>query len=198
MCYTKEVSLYAFIAGISVSYYLYTKPNPNLKIIGGFFFFVSFMQLFDYIFWTYPKDNETTTKIACIFNHLQPIVLAYLIYRYTGNLKLKFFVIHYAIAAFIYTSSNWSSLKGTEVDPSTGSLYWSWNHWEHSEYFYGFFLVLCMALCYYNLTPPYNKIMALLFPLTFFMSYMKYGARFIGRFWCYFAAYIPLLFLLIN
>lgn len=197
MCYSKNVSMYAFIAGITVSLYLFNKPQKDLKIIGGFFFFVSFMQLFDYIFWTHPKDNELTTKVACIFNHLQPIVLAYLIYRYTGNLKLKIFVIHYAIAAFIYTSSNWDSLKRTDIDPTTGSLYWSWNHWKHAEYFYGFFLLLCTALCYYNLSAPYNKIMALLFPLTFFMSYMKYGAKFIGRFWCYFSAYIPLIFLLV-
>jgi hypothetical protein len=89
MCYTADKSIYAFVIGSSISLYLFNQANSDLKIIGGFFFFVSFMQLFDYIFWTTKKieTNRLTTKIACIFNHLQPIVLAYLIIKYKGNLS---------------------------------------------------------------------------------------------------------------
>ena len=89
MCYTANKSIYAFIVGSSVSLYLFNQSNSDLKVIGGFFFFVSFMQLFDYIFWTTKKieTNRLTTKIACVFNNIQPLVLAYLIVKYKGGLS---------------------------------------------------------------------------------------------------------------
>ena len=89
MCYTKEASAYSFIVGIAVSSYLYSQPNIDLKIIGGIFFLVSFMQLFDYVFWTTKsKDtNRLFTKLAVIANNIQPLVFAYLIYKYKGAVK---------------------------------------------------------------------------------------------------------------
>ena len=71
------------------------------------------MQLFDYIFWTKQPDNEITTKFASIFNHLQPIALAYLIYKYKGYLKFKTLVIIYVIFSLIYTVDNWNELNSS-------------------------------------------------------------------------------------
>ena len=64
-----------------------TKSKTN-KILAFFFGFVGFMQVFDWIFWknqdmSDPKQEKTNylfTKIAMIFNHLQPIVLGLLIF----------------------------------------------------------------------------------------------------------------------
>jgi hypothetical protein len=204
MCYTADKSIYAFIVGSILSIYLYNKDNVDLKIIGGFFFFVSFMQLFDYIFWT-QKDvyiNSLTTKIACIFNHLQPIVLAYLILKYKYNLddNSKILIKLYTIFILIYTVSNWHRLNITTVTKeSTPSLDWSWNHWDYAGPIYILFLITLISLFYYNIKSPHNLVASILVFISFLFSYYKYQIqKSTGRFWCYFAAYAPAIFLFLK
>jgi hypothetical protein len=205
MCYTAEASVYSFIVGITVSSYLYNQPSSDLKIIGGFFFFVTFMQLFDYTFWrtqppwnTQTKDtNRLFTKLACIANNIQPLVLAYLIYKYKGPVKGEKLVYLYGGLMVLFMMSNWKSLSETTVGKD-GGLYWSWNRWEYCEPFYLFFLVLILYLGYYNLSAPYNKVLSVFILLTYLVSYFKYGAYIYGRFWCFFAPFVPLVFLFIR
>ena len=204
MCYTASSSAYSFIVGIAVSSYLYSRPSPDLKIIGGIFFLVSFMQLFDYVFWktqdgsTKSKDtNRLFTKLAVIVNNIQPLVFAYLIYKYKGSVKGEKLVYLYGIVMVLYMMENWKLLSATEIGPD-GSLYWSWNHWEYSGQFYIFFLGMLLYLGYYNLSRPYNKVLPSIILLLFIVSYFKYGVEIYGRMWCYFAPFIPLVFLIIK
>jgi hypothetical protein len=204
MCYTANKSIYAFIVGSSVSLYLFNQSNSDLKVIGGFFFFVSFMQLFDYIFWTTNniETNRLTTKIACVFNNIQPLVLAYLIVKYKGGLSynLRNLVLLYGLVITVYTVSNWSSLDTTIVKKeSTPSLYWEWNHWNYAEYIYVLFLIVLMTLFFYNTNSPYNYTSIILVFISFLFSYYKYRVQIsYGRFWCYFAAYAPVIFLFLK
>ncbi len=224
MCYTPEASAYSFIVGITVSSYLYTQPLPDLKIIGGIFFLVSFMQLFDYVFWktqdgtTKSKDtNRLFTKLAVIVNNIQPLVFAYLIYKYKGSVKGVNLVYLYGLVMVLYMMQNWKLVSTedpgsclakqnratfgcgstTEVGPD-GSLYWSWNHWEYSGYFYIFFLGMLLYLGYYNLSAPYNTVLPSTILLVYLITYFKYGVEIYGRMWCYFAPFIPLVFLFIK
>ena len=199
MCYTAEASAYSFIVGITVSSYLYTQPSSDLKIIGGIFFLVSFMQLFDYVFWR-TKNLETNrlfTKLAVIVNNIQPLVLAYLIYKYNGSVKGENLVYLYGLVMVLFMMNNWKSLSETTVGKD-GSLYWSWNHWEYSGHFYIFFLAMLLYLSYYNLSAPYNKVLPFIILSLFIVSYFKYGVEVYGRFWCFFAPFIPLVFLIIK
>lgn len=203
MCYTAEASVYSFIVGITVSSYLYTQPSSDLKIIGGIFFLVSFMQLFDYVFWkTQPPWNSQTTnrlftKLAIIINNIQPLVLAYLIYKYKGSVKGENLVYLYGIVMVIYMMSNWKLVDTTTVGKD-GSLYWSWNHWEYSGHFYIFFLITLLYLSYYNLSAPYNNVLPFIILSLYIVTYFKYGVEVYGRFWCYFAPFIPLVFLFVR
>ena len=114
MCYTAEASAYSFIVGITVSSYLYNQQSSDLKIIGGIFFLVSFMQLFDYVFWrTQPPWNAQTketnrlfTKLAVIVNNIQPLVLAYLIYKHKGSIEGEKLVYLYGIVMVIFMMNN--------------------------------------------------------------------------------------------
>jgi hypothetical protein len=203
MCYTSESSVYSFIVGITVSTYLFKQQSSDLKIIGGIFFLVSFMQLFDYVFWKTqgPEDkdaNRLFTKLAAIVNNIQPLVLAYLIYKYKeGPVKGKNLVYLYGIVMVLYMMSNWKLIDTTNVGPDR-SLYWSWNHWEYSGHFYIFFLITLLYLSYYNLSGPYKTVLPSIILIMFIVSYFKYGVEVYGRFWCYFAPFIPLVFLIIK
>jgi len=219
MCYTSEVSRNAFVINIISCVALLVLANkkleydPELKtqyvVVALFFLFVGLMQLFDYIFWTNSASssiNQTTTKIAMISNHLQPIVLTLLVV-FVMNKKLDFLckliVGLYVVVVITYSASNWNKLDGTQKTAQSGdSLNWSWNHFKHSELLYTLFLASLVVLFYKNFSNSQVRVVSVLVViLSFFFSLWKYQIkRSTGRFWCYFASLIPIIYLglLIN
>jgi hypothetical protein len=211
MCYTSTTSINAFTIGIISSILLIIKGilqrKKQLKIIGIFFIFVTLMQLYDYIFWTNPpttpsssKINEITTKLACVTNHLQPIILALLFYYFNKKLSQSSTILIsiYTISILIYTINGWNKLKYTGVTTkSYPSLNWQWNHLEGAKIIYVLFLLSLAYLFFDNLNYPINIVASLATVLTFAYSIYKYNNNLSsGRFWCYFAAFVPLIFLL--
>ena len=215
MCYTSSISAKAFCIGIISSlvciFLNHTEKekkagiDSDFKILGYFFIFVSFMQLFDWIFWTQPDNiNKITTKIACIFNNLQPIVLALLIYYFKQNLLQKdkttiFLVILFTICITLYTINGWSELTLTKVTKeSSPSLYWQWNNFKYCSFVYLFFLFMLCWLIYNYLNSPYNYVGVIITISFFLFSMYKYkGQLSTGRFWCYFAAFVPIIFVIL-
>jgi hypothetical protein len=206
MCYSSSTSIFAFLTGILSSYLLvYFSKHNDYKIIGYFFLFVSFMQLFDAIFWNFPihtKINEIATKFAILFNHLQPIILYLLIYYYNkGNIHpdSKTLIQIYCILIIIYTLSVWKKVKYTVVTSrSSPSLDWEWNHQFGYLFVYFVFLITLILLFYQNVKHG-GKLAAILTLISFLFSFYKYQSKNItGRFWCYFASFAPLLFLLLK
>ena len=211
MCYSSSTSIKAFSIGIISSLLLVfltkNKKNNNndYKIIGLFFFFVTWMQLFDAIFWNYPppsKTNEIATKFAIIFNHLQPIVLFLLIYYFhKGNVKQtsKWITLIYTILIIFYTGLLWNKVKYTTVTKrSNPSLDWSWNHQYGAPLVYFIFLVTLIVLFFQNVKTG-GKLAAFLTLVSFLFSLYKYQIKASsGRFWCYFAAFAPVIFLIYS
>ena len=120
-----------------------------------------------------------------------------LIYKYNGSVKGENLVYLYGLVMVLFMMNNWKSLSETMVGKD-GSLYWSWNHWEYSGYFYIFFLGMLLYLSYYNLSAPYNKVLPFIILSLFIVSYFKYGVEVYGRFWCFFAPFIPLVFFFVR
>jgi hypothetical protein len=206
MCYTPKTSLYSFLINFITSLLLLNKSNIDknneLKIIAYFFMFVGLMQFYDYIFWT-TKDiekNKLFTKIAMITNHLQPIILGLLIYHYTKNIEnfSKTILIIYFILILLYSINIWNTLTTTKVTPeSSPSLNWEWNHGKNSEFVYILFLLALVLLFYKNFSNKYKYLLAVITIFSFFFSVYKYQFQLSsGRFWCYFAAFTPVIFLL--
>jgi len=210
MCYTYNTSINSFIIGVISSIILLIINNQQSKIdekrkdyniIAYFFLFVTLMQLYDAIFWKYKdgKVNEVTTKIAMITNHLQPIILALLIYYFKKSLKKesKYLIILYTVVITLYTLNSWNKIKYTEVtETSKPSLNWSWNHQYGEPIVYFIFLVTLIILFYQNVSYG-GKLAAIISLLSFIFSLYKYQIQAsTGRFWCFFSAYAPILFLI--
>ena len=146
MCYTASTSIKAFFIGCISSIFLIAQKSPDYKIIGWFFMFIILMQLYDAIFWKNPppsKVNEIATKAATITNHLQPIVLLFLILYFKGSVseKSKLLLLVYTISILVYTIHGWSSLQYTEVTSRSAlSLDWRWNHFSGAPIVYTLFL----------------------------------------------------------
>lgn len=217
MCYSEEQSRKSFIINLITCYILYKTKSPTFKILALFFVFVGIMQFLDIIFWNNQdiKDpnqaqiNWVTTKIAMFANHLQPIILAYLIYVYKGslgnfsNIILPIYVVAISIYSFnAYNKINYTlkeevSVRNLFFQKAKPSLKWDWNIQQHNLLVYIIFLLTLLILAYENFEYPLNIVLAFINLFTFVLSAYYFKGRSIGRFWCKFAAWLPLFFILI-
>jgi hypothetical protein len=212
MCYTKEVSRNTFIINVVTCLLLFKQKDPQYKILALFFLFVGLMQLFDWIFWeTQDLENEksktvnyTFTKIAMVVNHLQPLVLAALIYIYKGSISKKSLIplAIYIISITIYTIKTYPKIDYTleKENPHTQrkTLLWQWNEQEHSVFVYTMFLLALCSLLFFNFEYPLN-IISVIISITSFLAAGYYVKGYtIGRWWCNFACFIPLILLMFN
>lgn len=227
MCYSEEQSRKSFVINLITCYALYNYKNTSTyKILALFFGFVGIMQLFDIIFWNtqnikdqnIAKLNYITTKIAMFANHLQPIVLAYLIYLFTGKLgqASSIMVLIYTLVILFYTINTYHKISHTliekvsirdtndllfpypEDDEIRPSLKWEWNLQENAIIVYLIFLTTLMILSYENFNYPFNIVLTFINIFTFVLSAYYYKGQSVGRFWCKFAAWVPLLFILMD
>jgi hypothetical protein len=105
----------------------------------------------------------------------------------------------YAVTAIIYSINNWDNLQGTQKTAESGdSLNWTWNHFAYSELLYALFLLSLVILIYTNFSDKGLRIISVLLVLiTFFFSTWKYQIKLsTGRFWCYFASLVPIIYLI--
>lgn len=215
MCYSLEQSKIAFTVNIFTCYILYIyKNSPTYKILALFFLFVGLMQFFDIIFWEnqnikdekQEKINYITTKIAMMANHLQPIVLAILIYLFTGKLgkSSQIIILIYTIFVVFFTILMYKKINYTVVDEISvrytneikPSLNWSWNN--NGYLFCVFFLISCIILFYENFKYPLNIFLIFIAVLSFILSAYYFKKKFMGRFWCKITAFMPIFFILFD
>jgi hypothetical protein len=183
----------------------------QLKVISLFLLYVGVMQFWDILFWTNDETtniNKYATKMAMIWNNFEPIILFLLILyynNYVGFLSISTIIL-YSILMILYTIYNWNKVtktgkyyrkeKNKEVK---NSLFWEWNYMEWSYPFYTFFLITLVFLSYENFCGPVRVLSLSFILFTFFFSLYKYKIdKSVGRFWCYFAAYGPIFFLLLS
>lgn len=216
MCYSEEQSKISFLVNIATCYILYnykknTEYSYMFKILSLFLAFVGLMQLFDLILWRNQNLNISrqaninfmTTKIAMIFNNLQPIVLAYLIYTYKkslGNLS-KMFLFIYIIVISLYTIDIYNNINYTlkrNSNNQINALVWKWNNQKYSNFVYMLFLLTVTIMAYENFDYPFNNIFTAFAIVSFVLSKYQYKQKQVGRFWCKIAAWIPLIFILID
>lgn len=201
MCYSIQASIRAFaISLLACGVLIVKKTGRDAKILGWFFLFVSLMQLWDAAFWKWPAPshlNKVATKAAMIFNHLQPLILLVLILHFKNQASpgsIKFLWLYIALI-IPYSLVMWKKIEFTGPGPH-GSLEWKWNKGPHAGIVYFVFLATLCLLFVENIRKPVGTFAAVITAISFFWSAWKYGKQnSTGRFWCYFAAFAPLLFL---
>ena len=218
MCYSEQTSINAFVIGMVSSFLLYNESinsGPKQKLfqkLALFFAFVTVMQIYDAIFWRSLQDNNGEnkinfifTKIAMITNHLQPVILAFLIGSvFQLNDLSKMMLYSYIIVVGIYSIVAFNRISYTQVSKTSApSLHWQWNTLNldnsiiNPTFVYTLFLVTVSVICL-QLPNPISYIMIFINLFTFFFSKFSYKNTEIGRMWCHIAAYIPLFLLLVQ
>jgi len=161
------------------------------------------MQWYDTIFWLNQTENNINfvfTKIAMITNHLQPIILALIVY----NVSLKFssitifFLILYIIFGIIYSTFAFNKIKYTLVTKkSFPVLFWEWNTLKGYFTMYTLFLIV-FSLLFLELPYPINYIMLFLNLTSFIFSTYSIKKSSAGKLWCVIAVYAPLLLIVLE
>lgn len=195
MCYDSTASIASFATGVLSSAVLYGY-NPAMAV---FFAWVIAMQLFDYIFWKNPEKNRVnfwTTKVATFFNLLQPIVLALcviLLESRSIHAATKLILAAYSISATAYLAWHWKAIDYTLADhPGYPGLFWKWNHLAGAEIVYTLFVLSLSMLAYLHFPKPINVVFLVLVLASWSASAIYVKGTAVGRFWCFFAGFIPL------
>lgn len=212
MCYTSSDSLNAYLINLLSSIILFHKStNTDMKIASIFLLFVGQMQILDYIFWKNTECNslnKLTTKIAILFNHLQPIVLFLLLnyYNYDQTNISKIILLLYTLFIIDYTIKLWPE-KNCEIEinkkvccslplADLSIIKWKWNDQPNSYIIYTLFLL-------YLFSASFNfKIYKYLFSIVSIGSFVI-GSKIpklnisVGRAWCYIISLSPAFFLFV-
>ena len=194
MCYSKSASLISFITSLVGCVVLFAFD----KVLALFLGFVGLMQLWDYIFWAYPGQNVVNaffTKVAMVSNHLQPLVLIALLStrQQVGMLSAVLGTI-YGVLGGLYTIVHWNDTSYTVVtSQSYPSLYWEWNTLTGALLVYALYMASLLVTFYQHYTSPLNWILMATTLGSFVFAWYYYKGKSVGRFWCYFAAFMPLL-----
>ena len=203
MCYSAQDSLLAYgINTVGCAALFFLARDAQFKVLALFLLFVGQMQLFDYYFWTHQKcdkDNNIATKFAIAFNHYQPSVLFFLqhLYGFKQSLEALIALGAYSLYSFIY---NWEAFQKIDCTlPKNGQLEWRWTDLDGNILFYGLF-ILYLVLASFNFVDLPVKIAAAAVSIITYVAASKKEVLNIhfGRAWCYYAAFMPLLFLGLN
>ena len=204
MCYTFRASIINGIISLISSVVVYTSTkNPIVKSLALFFLYVSLMQWYDAIFWaTSSKEsaiNYFFTKLAMITNHLQPIILFYLVSQHVQMSPISTAVLGlYSMYALIYSIYAFATIDYTVVtDESAPMLYWQWNNLPGAQIMYFLFLMV-FTLVALNIPGILSLVMLMLNFGTFFFSYYTFKRENIGQMWCVISAYAPLILGMIS
>jgi len=213
MCYTKSISLAALSVGwLSCTLLLYlsfsTKLSPSergqLRVLAVFGSYVSLLQLYDYIFWTQPAGtalNKRVTQMAILTIYTQPVVLV-LCVRWFLKKPLKLarpLVLLYTLTAVPHTLYLLATCTSTKVSAETGHTPdWEWVKLK-SPFGWGvitnwLFLVSLTVTFWDGFEGPMRFIYSIYSIASHIFSHVKYSIiDSVGRFWCMFAAFSPLL-----
>lgn len=197
MCFSKEISLKAFIICVLSSLLLITTTKIN-KVLGIFYIFVGLMQLIEYFAWNDLNGEKGQNKIISLLgpllNHFQPVILYLLLKKYiSGNYNLEIINILYIIYSIerYYNYINNTELLTTVNND--GHLYWKWKENFNYNYYHLYMFLIIINYSQYNTLIISTIISYILFGI----SYLKYSKN-IGELWCFGVNGIPLIIYLFQ
>lgn len=198
MCFNESVSLQTYLIGMFGSLVLY-QTQPAL---GAFYVTVVQMQLIEFLLWrcqACTNLNAFATGAGIVINHLEPLVL-YLMVARSLPMPVHMLALVYTLVTIKYTSKALrKKLCTTVTETSSPHLHWQWNYEDGNGVYYMVFLAFLMATSVYGLPGDLGPIHAIILCVTFVFSRAIYGnKKSTGALWCFFAAFIPYLLLMVK
>lgn len=207
MCFSPEASIRSLAAGLLGSLLCISLGTISDKIVGYFLGFVSLMQGIEYLLWKHQKCdmyNRIISILGMVLNHLQPFVLGVIVLLLNSKTKhyksIVVLMIVYLIVIVPY-SYQFIKLKGscTIKGENHDHLIWKWNGMKFAQFRYFTFLFVMSAILVLGIP---NRILGVLTALCGIVMYASsliiYPREVAGALWCYYTAYLPILYYLVR
>jgi hypothetical protein len=206
MCFSFEASISAFVLGILGSVLIFRLGTVDDKIFGLFFGYVSLMQGIEGVLWKHQKCDDfhkNVTSLGMILNMSQPLFLLFasrLFYPSNKNITLLYAIallyMSYEIYHFIQFQQTSHCTTPQKDDPH---LIWSWLNMKDTYITWTVYLSTLFLMFTFGMKSINSGLFAGFGGLiTALLSSMFYPGRSVGSIWCFFTAFIPVLYLMWN
>lgn len=208
MCFSPEVSIGTFVIGFVSSVLVYSLGTIDDQIIGLYFVFISFIQWIEYLLWNHMKCdnyNRGVSLVGMSMNHLQPIVLSALVLKYNPRIAptSRDFILSllfiYIVSIVPYSLQFYSTNQCT-MKTSANHLYWTWNNMPMYLWVYSVFVLCTFSSFRFGLVSSiHGQYMAYTGLVLLGISGIVYrGTGMVGSMWCFFSAFVPLIWYLLR
>lgn len=207
MCFSENASIVAFLTGLIGAMLCVSLGSVSDQIVGYFLGFVSLMQGVEYLLWNHQvcdDYNRTLSILGMLLNHLQPLILGIIILNVNSEIIHRDWIIN---ILFLYTciiipySIQFINSKKEQctIKSENSHLLWVWNRQKYSTIIYTIFLITICGLSILGFPKlEYGIYAALLAIMTYLSSLYYYRKEFVGALWCYYTAFIPIIYYVLN
>jgi hypothetical protein len=206
MCYSAESSLSTFLVGSTASLYLLLFSNsPTYKHLGLFFITVVFIQLLEYFMWI-DQDcgimNHIASKMVMVILTLQIISIflgGYIFNTTVLNKNTLYYILLIifgplllSIITKLYSDNRQYCSKANKY----GHLEWAYTEEYYKVIYYSYYLIFLLTP--FLLKDRIKAMIILAAGLTTYLSSRLYNVKTSDTRWCFFTAYTPILFIILN
>ena len=205
MCYSAESSILSFLIGFPACLYLLQSKNNTNKHVGLFLLSVVMMQFLEFLMWIDQKCgilNNFASKMVTIV--LLSQILAIVVGGYLFNTVIVSKTILYYVTIFIialilanlYNNFVYDKRKWCSKTNKYNNLEWD----KYNEIWYIIKIIYCLIVICYPFLLSIEKWKGILVAFTGFITllYTKMSLSPSGSRWCYFAAYVPVIFCILD
>lgn len=209
MCFSENISLGTFILGIIGSVLCISLGRITDKIVGYALGFAVLMQGIEYLLWRHQICDEYNRAISITgmwLNNLQPIIYGWVVLL--CNYKIIMFdaiivqlaMLIYALVAIPYSLEFLRNDLGQQctIKGEDTHLEWKWNNLPYGASFvYSMYLLSVSIIFIFGFpTRMQGLIAAFIAIVSYIATYFIYSYKSLGSLWCFFAAFLPIIYYL--
>jgi hypothetical protein len=203
MCFSAEASLATLVVGLTGSALVYSLGTPTDKILALFLGYISLMQGIEWILWNHQTCDtlhKGVSVLGAALNGIQPIVLGLLLLaispRQTYAFEIKVIMIAYLALSLVYgiqyILGDFMCTTPRKDDPH---LIWNWTVMPYYELCWLLYIVTAVLLSILGMpTLKSGIVLGGTYLVTMFVSMYAYKRQHMGAMWCFFTAFIPLVY----
>lgn len=203
MCFSAEASLTTLVIGLVGSALVYSLGKPSDRILALFLGYVSLMQGIELILWNHQTCDSLHKGVSVIgagLNGLQPIVLGLLLLaispRQTYAFEIKAIMVVYLALSLVYGIQYiFGDFMCTTPRKDDPHLVWNWTVMPYYEFSWLLYIVTAVLLSILGMpTLKSGLVLGVVYLVTMLMSIHAYKRQDMGAMWCFFTAFIPLVY----
>jgi len=204
MCFSERASMISFFLGLfGAGMMFFYFHDTFTKIVASFLAYVSLMQAVEWGLWRHPicdVIHRCLSVLGMLLNSSQPLVLGALILFFRPHFPLRYLIgwlmFSYALVVVYFMWDYTTGLQCTQSNFNDPHLVWNWTQLPYFEYLYHLTCILISLIGLPHLYQAFIFISVFLVLLVY--SKVYYSREAFGSIWCYFTAFVPIVWFVIR